>query len=91
MATEPKPTRLLKKKRRRKPREQIVDYIVAIENWDWGYSFSLNSDRQPIDPHDEFRHLWVKGRLLEPVGLRTDRAQISVLPLTDPWKSGGRT
>lgn len=47
MATEPKPTKLPKKKRRCRPREEIVDNVVAIENWDWGYSFSLNSDRQP--------------------------------------------
>lgn len=39
-----------------------------IENWGWGYSFSLKSDRQPIDPYDEFRHLQVKGPLLQPFG-----------------------
>ncbi|MCW2082408.1 UNVERIFIED_ORG: hypothetical protein M2193_004583 [Bradyrhizobium japonicum] len=82
MTGEPKPTRSAKK-RRRKPREEIVDYVVAIEGWDWGYSFSLNSGRQPIDPYDEFRHLQVKGRLLRPAGEKTERAEISLLPSSD--------
>lgn len=64
---------------------------MAIENWDLGYSFSFNSDRQPIDPYDEFRHLQVKGRLLQPVGLRTDRVQISLVPRPSSRKNGGRT
>lgn len=38
--------------------------------WDGGYSFSLNSERQPIDPYHEFRHLQVRGRLLQPGGCR---------------------
>ncbi|WLA69210.1 hypothetical protein [Bradyrhizobium diazoefficiens] len=80
MAVDPKPT---KKKRKRRPREEIVYYVVAIEDWDWGYSLSLNADRQPIDPYDEFRHLHVRGRLLHPKGLRTDRIELSFLPSRD--------
>jgi hypothetical protein len=83
MAAGPKPTRSAKKKRRRTLREEIVDYVVEIDGWDWGYSFSLNSERQPIDPYHEFRHILVKGRLLTPAGLKTDRAEISLLPSTD--------
>ncbi|MGY3396471.1 hypothetical protein ACVWW6_009062 [Bradyrhizobium sp. USDA 3311] len=83
MAAEPKPTRPAKKKRRRRPREEIVDYVVEIDGWDWGYSFSLNMERQPIDPYHEFRHLQVKGRLLRAAGLKTDRAEISLLPSSD--------
>ncbi|GGI27858.1 hypothetical protein [Bradyrhizobium guangdongense] len=70
----------MKRKQRRKPREEIVDYVVAIDGWDWGYSFSLNMERQPIDPYHEFRHLQVKGRLMTPTGLKTDRVEISLLP-----------
>ncbi|MGY4466954.1 hypothetical protein ACVWWK_002636 [Bradyrhizobium sp. LB9.1b] len=57
MVTEPKRKAIGKTKRRRKPREEIVDYILAVEDWDWGYSFSFNAERQPIDPYHEFRHL----------------------------------
>ncbi|WP_199751468.1 hypothetical protein [Bradyrhizobium sp. RP6] len=80
MVEEPKSLKAVKRKRRRKRIEEIVDYLVEIDGWDWGYSFSLNSERQPIDPYHEFRHLQVKGRLRTPAGLRTDRVEISLLP-----------
>ncbi|WJR75575.1 hypothetical protein [Bradyrhizobium sp. NP1] len=80
MAADPKPTG---KKRRRSPRELDVYYVVAIEDWGWGYSLSLNTDRQPIDPYHEFRHLQVRGRLLHPKGLRTDRIDLTLLPSRD--------
>ncbi|WP_271557606.1 hypothetical protein [Bradyrhizobium sp. CCBAU 45394] len=80
MAAEPKPSRRVKGKRRRKPREEIVDYVVEIDGWDWGYAFSLNMERLPIDPYHEFRHLQIKGRLLAPTEPKTDRVEISLLP-----------
>ncbi|MCK1603436.1 hypothetical protein IVB02_18810 [Bradyrhizobium sp. 166] len=66
MADEPKSRTAAKKMRRRKPREEFVDYVVEIDGWDWGYSWSLNLERRPIDPYREFRHLQVRGTLLQP-------------------------
>jgi hypothetical protein len=83
VGADPKPGPTRTAMRRRKPREEIVDYVVEIDGWDWGYSFSLNTERQPIDPYDEFRHLQITGRLLQPVGLQMDRAEISLLPSAD--------
>jgi hypothetical protein len=80
MAADPKPAG---KKRRRSPREPDVYYVVAIEDWGWGYSLSLNTDRQPIAPYHEFRHLQVRGRLLHPKGLRTDRIDLTLPPSRD--------
>ena len=54
MGVEPKPKAARKAKRRRQKREEYVDYIVEIDGWDWGYSFSLNMERQPVDPYHEF-------------------------------------
>jgi hypothetical protein len=56
VAVDPKPSRHVNRKRRRKPRAGILDYVVEIDGWDWGYSFSLNAERQPMDPYHEFRH-----------------------------------
>ena len=78
MAVDTKPVKRVKRKRRRKPREESVDYVVEIDGWDWGYSFSLNMERQPIDPYHEFRHLQIAGRLMTPTGLKTDRVEISL-------------
>ncbi|MDA9445634.1 MULTISPECIES: hypothetical protein [unclassified Bradyrhizobium] len=80
MAADPKPTR---KKRRRSQREPDVYYVVAIDGWDWSYSLSLNTDRRAVDPYQEFRHLQVRGRLLNPKGLRTDRIALTFLPSKD--------
>jgi hypothetical protein len=85
MVDEPNPTKPARKrkKRRRKPREEFVDYIVAIEDWNWSYSLSLNTERHAIDPYHEFRHVQIRGRLLHPKGLKTERAEITLLPSYD--------
>jgi hypothetical protein len=83
MATEPKQKAPRKAKRRRKPPDEFVGYIVAIEDWNWGYSLSLDTDRHAIDPYHEFRHLQIRGRLLHPMGLKTDRVEITLLPSYD--------
>jgi hypothetical protein len=80
MVAEPMPKAAKKKKLRRAPPEEFVDYVVEIEGWDWGYSLSLNTERHPIDPYHEFRHLQISGKLLRPAGLKTDRAEVTLLP-----------
>jgi hypothetical protein len=79
MAAEPKPKAARKKKRRR-AREEFVDYVVEIHDWDWGYSLSLNTQRHPVDPYHEFRHLQIIGKLLRPPGLEINRVEVSLLP-----------
>lgn len=80
MAAEPKPKAVRKKARRRKPSEEIVDYIVEIEGWDFSYWLALNTVRNALDPYHEHRHLEIKGRLLRPRGLKTDRVEMSLFP-----------
>jgi hypothetical protein len=79
MTAEPKPTRPAKK-RRRKPPEEIVDYIVEIESWDFSYWLALNTLRNALDPYHEHRHVQIKGRLLRPTGLKSDRVEMSLFP-----------
>jgi hypothetical protein len=80
MAAEPKPKAARKKKRRRAPREEFVAYVVEITGWDWGYSLSLDTSKDPDDPYHEFRHLQITGKMLRPAGLKTDQVEISLLP-----------
>jgi DNA helicase-2/ATP-dependent DNA helicase PcrA len=49
MATEPKPKAVKKKKRRRAQRPEFVDYVAAIEDWEWSYSLLLNTEKHPVD------------------------------------------
>jgi hypothetical protein len=80
MAAEPKTKAAKKKNRRRVPREEFVDYVAAIEDWEWSYSLLLNTEKHPVDPYHEFRHLVIIGRLLRPTGLKTDKIEVSLLP-----------
>jgi hypothetical protein len=73
MAAESKPKAALKRKRRRTPREEYVDYIVEIEGWDWVLAFSQHRARHPIDPYHEFRHLQINGLPGEVPKLRSVR------------------
>jgi hypothetical protein len=77
MAAEPKPKAVKKKKRRRAPPEEFVECVVEITGWDRGYFLSLNSGTgkyRDDDPHHEFRHLQITGRLLRPAG-KTDAVE----------------
>ncbi|WP_229192835.1 hypothetical protein [Bradyrhizobium brasilense] len=56
---------------------------MAVEDWGWSYSLSLDTDRRSVDPYHEFRHLQVRGRLLHPEGLKTDQVEITLLPSYD--------
>lgn len=40
MIAEPNPKKSAIK--RRQPREELVDYFVAIKGWDWSYSLSVS-------------------------------------------------
>jgi len=80
MVTEPTKKVSRKAKRRRKLTEEIIDYIVEIESWDFTYWLALNTLRNALDPCHEHRHVEIKGRLLRPTGLKTDHIEVSLFP-----------
>lgn len=80
MGTEPRAKSASRKKRRRPPHDEIVDYVVEIEDWDWSYWLALNTMRDPLDPYHEHRGLQIKGRMLRPTGLKTDVVEVSLFP-----------
>ncbi|MGY4330151.1 hypothetical protein ACVWWG_004568 [Bradyrhizobium sp. LB7.2] len=82
MVTEPK-KRPRKAKRRRKPPEEIIDYVVEIEGWDFSCWLALNTVRDALDPYHEHRDVEMKGRLLRPTSLPTDQITISLFPSTN--------
>ncbi|MDA9535873.1 hypothetical protein ACM41_06225 [Bradyrhizobium sp. CCBAU 21362] len=80
MGAQPKPKSARKAKRRRKPPEEVVDYVVEIEGWDFSYWLALNTIRNALDPYHEHRHVQITGRLLRPAALKTDRVGLSLFP-----------
>ncbi len=80
MVTDPKHKASRRATRRRKPTEEIIDYIVEIESWDFTYWLALNTVRNALDPYHEHRYVEIRGRLLRPTGLKTDRMEVSLFP-----------
>lgn len=80
MVTEPKKKASRKAKRRRKPTEEMIDYIVEIESWDFTYWLALETLCNALDPYHEHRRVEIRGRLLRPIGLKTDRMEVSLFP-----------
>lgn len=80
MVPEPKQKAPRKARRRRKPPEEFVHYIVEIESWDFSYWLALNTLRNALDPYHEHQHVGIKGRLLRPTGLKSDRIGVSLFP-----------
>jgi hypothetical protein len=83
MTNPPKSKQSKKKRRRRMPLAEFDQYIMQIAPWDWSYSFSLNTQRNAIDPYHEFRHLRITGKLLRPIGQKTDKVELTLLPKAD--------
>jgi hypothetical protein len=79
MSAGPKPKGARKKESRPARREEFVDYVVEITGWNWGYWLSLNAERRPIDPYQEFRYLQIRGKLLWPAGFMIDQVKVSLL------------
>jgi len=77
----PRPNRM---KRRRAPlRDEHVRCIVAIERWDWSYSFGLDSRKDTLNPHMEHRHLKITRKLLRPVNPKVTTVELHLLPRSE--------
>lgn len=68
------------RKKRRKPHQEPVDYVVQIEAWDWSFSFGVNWSKHFTDPYMDFRHLQLTGRLLHPKKIKTEKAEVTLMP-----------
>ena len=71
------------KKRKAKPVDWPVLYIVEIDDWDWGFSFGLDKTKRWNDPYSDYRHMEIHGSVLAPSGIKAERADIHLLPNHD--------
>jgi hypothetical protein len=62
----PKGKRPRRERHVRKARAETISYIVEIEDWDWEFSFGVNTMKDKDDPYLDFRHLELHGTLLRP-------------------------
>jgi hypothetical protein len=84
----PKPRSKKKKRRRVAPQDELARYIVAIEGWDWSYSFGLAGRKDAVDPYMEHRHLEITGKLLRPVDPKIKTVELWFLPSDDLDEEG---
>jgi hypothetical protein len=69
-----------KKRRVQKAHPEIIHYIVEIADWDWDFSFGVNTIKDKDDPYFDFRHLELRGKLLRPSGIEVDDVEVAFLP-----------
>jgi hypothetical protein len=79
----PKPRAKTRKRPRAPSRDEYVRYLVAIENWDWSYSFGLDGRNDSVDPNMEHRQLMIGGRLLHPRSPAIKSVELCLLPRHD--------
>src|ERR1700692_1855308 len=84
MVYKPKP-KPVKRERRRAPREEILEYIVAVDGWAWSYSLSLNEERRRL-------RRWLRGRIRRYHATDHERAPKWALcrPTVRDGREGGR-
>ena len=75
-----KPPKSKRKRRRGRPRTDFADYVLEIKEWDWSFSFSINSMRNRDGPYHDFRHILLRGTLLLPSKYRADGVKFRLLP-----------
>jgi hypothetical protein len=72
------------KKKRRRPPEEFISYVVEITGCDWAIpSLNASTGKYRDDDPYELWHLLIIGRLLRPTGLKTDVVEVSLLPGND--------
>jgi hypothetical protein len=76
----PKGKRPRGRRRARKARAETISYIVEIKDWNWEFSFGVNTMKDRGDPYLDFRHLEVQGKLLRPSKIKVDEVEVTFLP-----------
>ena len=68
------------KRRRVRPRTEVADYVLEIKDWNWDFSFGVNSMKDRDGPYHDFRHLQLRGTLLLPSKLKADGVEFYFMP-----------
>jgi hypothetical protein len=63
-----------------RPRDERVNHIIEITDWNWDLSFGLGCSKWSTDPYNDFRHLNIVGTLLRPLGISPSQAKLTVFP-----------
>lgn len=64
---------------RRSAAAPSIWFVVAVESWEWGFSFGV--ERRPEkDPYKDYRHLHLWGSLVRPPKTKTRAVKVVLVP-----------
>lgn len=79
-----KPATKAKPRRGRKPAQsEAVWYVIAIEGWDWRFSFGVEWRKDSADPYSDYRHLKLRGKMIRPLETKANGAEAAIVLV--PW------
>lgn len=69
-----------RKRRRVRPRNDPVYYVVEVTEWDWSFMFGVSPRRDMDGPYSDYRHLNLSGKLVHPAHIKAQEVEITLLP-----------
>lgn len=69
-----------KRSRRSQKAPRPVQYTIAIDTWDWSFSFGVNKISSFSDPYNDFRHLVITGTLKQPAMPKVTSVSVTLMP-----------
>ena len=69
-----------KKRWRRRSRDDPVYYVVEVTEWDWSLMFGISPRRDMDGPYSDYRHLNLRGRLVNPPQVKAHEVEITLMP-----------
>lgn len=74
------PTSGKPKNGRRRASAPSIWFVVAVESWQWGFSFGVEKRSERDDPYSDYRHLHVRGNVVKPTNTRAKYANVVFVP-----------
>jgi hypothetical protein len=68
------------KRRRKRKGTQWIQYLVAINEWDWSYSFGRDGTSIFPSRFAEYAHLELQGALLTAKAIKAQRVEVVLIP-----------
>ena len=65
---------------RKATRQETVFYVIAIDNWEWSFTFGVSSIREDEGAYADYRQLLLCGRLLAPSSVKAETVELALLP-----------
>ncbi|CAN7570665.1 hypothetical protein LJR220_005209 [Bradyrhizobium sp. LjRoot220] len=66
--------------RRGRPRDERVQHVIEIVDWEWDYMFGIDTGRFNNGPYMDYRHLNIEGTILRPTSIKASAGEVTLFP-----------